>query len=141
MMKDLRKHFTGLKMSFDITQNNKEKALLVFIRFRDFKFKEDSTVFQKTLNEESNEELNNLTKSAGAEVILEVIHVQDKPHPKYFISTGKLEEIKQAVLDKEIDLLIFDGELSPGQQGNLQSELNIKVIDRTSLILDIFAPV
>ena len=126
-------------MSFDITQNNKERALLVFIRFREFKFRGDSSVFQKTINEENIEELKNLTKSAGAEVILEVTHIQNKPHPKYFISTGKLEEIKQAVADKEIDLLIFDEELTPGQQGNLQEELNIKVIDRTALILDIFA--
>ncbi|MHB1376845.1 MAG: HflX-like GTP-binding protein, partial [Candidatus Humimicrobiaceae bacterium] len=77
-------------MSFDITQNNKERALLVFIRFREFKFREDSSVFQKTINEENIEELKNLTKSAGAEVILEVTHIQNKPHPKYFISTGKL---------------------------------------------------
>ena len=126
-------------MSFDITQNDKERALLVFIRFREFKFREDSSVFQKTINEESIEELKNLTKSAGAEVILEVTHIQNKPHPKYFISIGKLEEIKQAVTDEKIDLLIFDEELTPGQQGNLQEELNIKVIDRTALILDIFA--
>ena len=126
-------------MSFAITQNNKEKALLVFIRFRDFKFREDSSVFQKTISEENIEELKNLTKSAGAEVILEFTHIQEKPHPKYFISTGKLEEIKQAVIDEEIDVLIFDGDLTPSQQGNLQEELKIKVIDRTALILDIFA--
>ncbi len=126
-------------MSFEITQNNKEKALLVFIRFKDFKFREDSSAFQKTVSEENIEELKNLTKSAGAEVILEFTHIQEKPHPKYFISTGKLEEIKQAVTDEEIDVLIFDGELTPSQQGNLQEELKIKVIDRTALILDIFA--
>ena len=138
-MKDLKKHLTGLKMSFEITQNNKEKALLVFIRFKDFKFREDSSVFQKTISEENIEELKNLTKSAGAEATLEFTHIQEKPHPKYFISTGKLEEIKQAVTDEEIDVLIFDGELTPSQQGNLQEELKIKVIDRTALILDIFA--
>jgi len=126
-------------MSFDITQNNKERALLVFIRFRDFKFREDAPGFQKTINEENIEELKNLAKSAGAEVVLEVIHIQDKPHPKYYISTGKLEEIKQAVIDEEIDLVIFNEELTPGQQGNLQEELKIKAIDRTALILDIFA--
>jgi len=126
-------------MSFEITQNNKEKALLVFIRFKDFKFREDSSVFQKTISEENIEELKNLTKSAGAEATLEFTHIQEKPHPKYFISTGKLEEIKQAVTDEEIDVLIFDGELTPSQQGNLQEELKIKVIDRTALILDIFA--
>jgi GTP-binding protein HflX len=138
-MKDLKKLLTGLKMSFDITQNNKERALLVFIRFRDFKFREDAPVFQKTVSEENIEELKNLAKSAGAEVVFEVAHIQDKPHPKYYISTGKLEEIKQAVTDEEIDMVIFDEELTPGQQGHLQEELKIKVIDRTALILDIFA--
>jgi GTPase len=126
-------------MLFNITQNNKERALLVFIRFRDFKYREDTSASNKIINEEDIEELKNLTKSAGAEVILVVTHIQDKPHPKYYISTGKLEEIKQAVIDNEIDLLIFDDELTPGQQGNLQEELKIKVIDRTALILDIFA--
>jgi GTP-binding protein HflX len=138
-MKDLKKLLTGLKMPFDITQNNKERALLVFIRFRDFKSREDARASQKTINEENIEELKNLAKSAGAEVVLEVTHIQNKPNPKYYISTGKLEEIKQAVIDKEIDLLIFNEELTPGQQGNLQEELKIKVIDRTALILDIFA--
>ena len=126
-------------MSFEITQNNKERALLVFIRFRDFKFREDTRPFQKEISLENIEELKNLSKSAGADVVLEITHIQDKPHPKYYISTGKLEEIKQAVEDNEIDLVIFDEELTPGQQGNLQEELKIKVIDRTALILDIFA--
>ena len=126
-------------MSFDVTQNNIERALLVFIRFRDFKLKEDTHPFQKTISQENIEELKNLTKSAGAEVVLEITHIQDRPHPKYYISTGKLEEIKQTASDEEIDLVIFDEELTPGQQGNLQEELKIKVIDRTALILDIFA--
>ena len=126
-------------MSFDITQNIKERVLLVFIKFRDFKYREDAPFSQKIINEENLEELKNLTKSAGAEVILEVTHIQGKPHPKYFVSTGKLEEIKQAVIDEEIDVVIFNEELTPGQQGNLQEELKIKVIDRTALILDIFA--
>jgi len=126
-------------MSFDVTQNNKERALLVFIRFRGFKLKEDTHPFQKTISQENIEELKNLTKSAGAEVVLEITHMQDRPHPKYYISTGKLEEIKQTASDEEIDLVIFDEELTPGQQGNLQEELKIKVIDRTALILDIFA--
>ena len=126
-------------MSFEVTQNNKERALLVFIRFRDFKFKEEAHSLQKTISQENIEELKNLTESAGAEVVLEITHFQDKPHPKYFISTGKLEEIKNMTEDEEIDLVIFDEELTPGQQGNLQEELKIKIIDRTALILDIFA--
>lgn len=128
-------------MSFDITQKSKERALLVFIKFKDFiKLREETHhISQKFFYEDNIEELINLTISAGAEVIHAIKHIQDKPHPKYFISTGKLEEIEQIIVDKEINIIIFDEELSPGQQGNLQEKLNIKVIDRTALILDIFA--
>lgn len=126
-------------MLFDINKKNIERALLVFIKFKDYKFKEDTRLAQKPFYEENIEELKNLAKSAGAEVVLEIVHLQDKPHSKYYISTGKLEEIGQIINDEEIDILIFDEDLTPGQQGNLQEKLKIKVIDRTALILDIFA--
>ncbi|MBU4483116.1 MAG: GTPase HflX [Actinobacteria bacterium] len=117
----------------------REKVLLVFINFENFK--NNITKKQrhlKTVNENV-EELKNLTISAGADVEEILCHKQDKPNPKYFISTGKLEEIKNIVDNKEIELVIFDNEITPTQQRNLQLKLDTKVLDRTALILDIFA--
>lgn len=63
----------------------------------------------------------------------------DKPNPVTFVGTGKLQEIKQYMEDNEIGLVIFDDELSPKQIRNIEKELQVKILDRTSLILDIFA--
>lgn len=63
----------------------------------------------------------------------------DKPNPVTFVGTGKLQEIKLYMEDNEIDLVIFDDELSPKQIRNIEKELQVKILDRTSLILDIFA--
>jgi GTP-binding protein HflX len=63
----------------------------------------------------------------------------DKPNPVTFVGTGKLQEIKQYMEDNEIGLVIFDDELSPKQLRNIEKELQTKILDRTSLILDIFA--
>jgi len=117
----------------------REKVLLVFINFENFKNNTTKKQrYPKTINENV-EELKNLTISAGADVEEILCHKQDKPNPKYFISTGKLEEIKNIVDNKEIELVIFDNEITPTQQRNLQLELDTKVLDRTALILDIFA--
>ncbi|MDD5658707.1 MAG: GTPase HflX [Actinomycetota bacterium] len=127
-------------MFFDVSQNNKEKAFLVFVSFKDYKHKDENILpFKKQPTEDNIEELKNLALSAGAEVVSEIIHIQDKPNAKYYISTGKLEEIEKTIIDSDIDILIFDDEITPSQQGNLQEKLKIKVIDRTALILDIFA--
>ncbi|GAG69383.1 unnamed protein product [marine sediment metagenome] len=117
----------------------REKVLLVFINFENLR--NNTTKKQrhlKTVNENI-EELKNLTISAGADVEEILCHKQNKPNPKYFISTGKLEEIKNIVDNKEIELVIFDNEITPTQQRNLQLKLDTKVLDRTALILDIFA--
>lgn len=117
----------------------KEKALLIFINFDSFR--KNTTKFQdynKTSNENV-EELKNLTSSAGAAVEEVLFGKQDKPNPKYFIGTGKLEEAKKIVDNKGIELVIFDDEITPTQQRNLQLKLDTKVLDRTALILDIFA--
>lgn len=138
---DLQELKKGLQDIQNI-KNNKEKALLVFIKFKNFRSKEESyhnVLIKKDDFEDNIEELTNLTKSAGAEVAHIIKHNQDKPNPKYYISIGKLEEIQQIISDKDINIVIFDDELSPSQQGNLEEKLNIKVIDRTALILDIFA--
>ena len=83
--------------------------------------------------------MKNLASAAGAEVKDVVFHKQSNLNPKYLISTGKLEEIKITVEEGAFDLAIFDNELTPAQQSNLENKLKIKVIDRTALILDIFA--
>ncbi|HZJ78265.1 MAG TPA: GTPase HflX [Clostridia bacterium] len=84
-------------------------------------------------------ELEELALTAGAEVIAKVIQKRDKPTPATYIGTGRLEEIKQFCEENEIDLLIFDSELSPSQQRNIENITDVRVIDRTTLILDIFA--
>lgn len=89
--------------------------------------------------EESIAELHELTLSAGAEVCGEFLQRRDKPDPATLIGEGKLREIAGAVESTNADLLIFDHELSPSQQRNVEREVNCRVVDRTALILDIFA--
>ncbi len=84
-------------------------------------------------------ELAFLANTAGAEVKKHFTQKLDKPLPKTFIGTGKLEEIKAYIEKHDIDIAIFDDELSPAQQKNLERILEIKIMDRTLLILDIFA--
>jgi GTPase len=117
----------------------KEKALLVFTCFNRFKVPESGDKEPRRVSGENVEELKNLTISAGAGVEDMLYSRQDKPDPKYFIGRGKLEEAKTIINDKDIELVIFDDEITPTQQRNLQSKLDVKAIDRTALILDIFA--
>lgn len=85
------------------------------------------------------DELEFLTQTAGGEVVKRFTQKMDKPNPKTFVGTGKLEEIELYIKEHKIDTLIFDDELSPSQQKNLSRQLDCKVLDRTNLILDIFA--
>jgi len=85
------------------------------------------------------EEFRLLAKSAGAAIIEHLTVQRIKPDPKYFIGTGKADEIAELVENKDIELVIFDQTLSPAQERNLERILNCRVIDRTGLILDIFA--
>jgi GTP-binding protein HflX len=85
------------------------------------------------------DELRELTLSAGAVVSGELLQRRDRPDPATLIGSGKLEELKGAVASADADLVIFDHELSPSQQRNIERELNARVVDRTQLILDIFA--
>ena len=131
-------------------KDEKEKALLIFIKLkfpRETKkaiYKVTDVIFESRhspefkINEEI-EELKNLASAAGAEVKDVVLHRQSKLNPKYLISTGKLDEISSTVQEGSFNLVIFDNELTPAQQSNLENKLKIKVIDRTALILDIFA--
>ena len=85
------------------------------------------------------DELEFLTQTAGGEVVKRFTQKMDKPNPKTFVGTGKLEEIEIYIKEHKIDTLIFDDELTPSQQKNLSRQLDCKVLDRTNLILDIFA--
>jgi len=85
------------------------------------------------------EELSLLVKSAGALPIVTIIAKRASPDAAFFVGSGKAEEIAHAVTDNEIELVIFNHALSPAQQRNLERELKTRVVDRTSLILDIFA--
>jgi GTP-binding protein HflX len=85
------------------------------------------------------DELEFLAYTAGGEVLKRYTQKLEKPNPKTFIGTGKIEEIKIFVDEHEISTVIFDDELSPAQQKNIEKILQCKIIDRTNLILDIFA--
>ena len=85
------------------------------------------------------DELEFLTFTAGGEVIKRFSQKIDKPNPKTFVGTGKLEEIASYIKENEISTVIFDDELTPSQQKNITKIFDIKVLDRTNLILDIFA--
>ena len=89
--------------------------------------------------EASLEELRELAQSAGAEVEAVVLQKRPSPDPATCIGTGRLEELCSLCRDHEVDLIIFDRELTPTQLRNLEQETKVRVIDRTMLILDIFA--
>ena len=99
-----------------VTQNQSEEKLLEYL-----------------------EELAFLTHTAGGEVIKRFWQKTERPNPKTFVGTGKMEEIHQYIQENDIKTVIFDDELSPAQQKNITKILNCKVLDRTNLILDIFA--
>lgn len=89
--------------------------------------------------EASLEELRALAQTAGAEVVLTVSQKLDSIHPTGYLGTGRLAELEQICESKEIDLVIADGELSPVQQRHIEEVTGARVIDRTMLIMDIFA--
>jgi GTPase len=107
-----------------------EKAVLVGVS------SQDQTLLQV---EEYLEELAFLLETAGAIPVKRFIQKLDSPNSRTFIGSGKLEEIKQFVKAHEIDIAVFDDELSPSQVRNIEKELEIRALDRTNLILDIFA--
>src|SRR5438874_132413 len=88
---------------------------------------------------DSLDELAELANSAGAEVVDTITQKLQKPTAPYYIGKGKAEEIKESFQDRRVTSVIFDNELSPAQGRNLEQMFNRKVLDRTQLILDIFA--
>lgn len=85
------------------------------------------------------QEIQELARSAGADVVGVVTGRRDRPDPALFVGSGKAEEIRAACLNDRVELVIFDHELSPGQQRNLTQLVGRRVIDRVALILDVFA--
>ena len=115
------------------TQAPREKALLVGVNL--------STHADLLSLADSLEELALLADTAGVEVVGEVTQNLDRPHSKTFIGSGKVEEVKSLAGELEADMVIFDNELSPRHQRELEAAFgeDLRVIDRTALILDIFA--
>lgn len=89
--------------------------------------------------EDSVEELKQLADTAGAVVVNKFLQKRPKPDPAFFIGRGKVQELALYVQQENIDLVIFDDELSPAQQRNIEQAVGVRVLDRTALILDIFA--
>jgi len=85
------------------------------------------------------DELEFLAYTAGGEVLKRFVQKMEKPNPKTFIGTGKIEDVRAYIEANDVGVAIFDDELSPAQQKNIEKILQCKIIDRTNLILDIFA--
>ena len=111
-------------------EERKEKAIFVGV----IKQGDDERQIMEYLDE-----LVFLAETAGAEGSKKFIQKVDKPDTRTYIRSGKLAEIKQYIEENGIDLVIFDDELSPTQLRNIERELEIRILDRTNLILDIFA--
>jgi len=107
----------------------------------------EKTILAGIITKEQNEEklteyldeLEFLTYTAGGQVVKRFNQRMERPNPKTFLGTGKIEEIHLYIKEHDIKTIIFDDELSPAQQKNITKILDIKVLDRTNLILDIFA--
>lgn len=115
-------------MNFDLENENKrEKALLIAV---------DTGGYDA---ETSMEELSELAKTAGAEVAAQLTQKRPSVEAATFVGKGRLDEIAEFCENNDIDLIIADGELSPVQVRNIEDYTNVRVVDRTTLILDIFA--
>lgn len=116
------------KMDFDLlNEESAEKALLIAVDTGDY----DAEI--------SIAELGELAKTAGADVAGEMIQKRDTVEGATYVGKGRLEEIAEFCNNNEIDLIIADGELSPVQIRNIEDKTDVRVVDRTTLILDIFA--
>lgn len=117
-------------MEHNSINHEQEKAILVGIINKDQ---------EEDLVNEYLDELAFLTETAGAIPVKKFTQRIDRPNPKTFVGSGKLEEISQFIKIHDIGLVIFDDELSPSQLRNIERELECRILDRTNLILDIFA--
>jgi len=112
------------------TAKKQEKALLVGVLLP-FQKEQEITDYL--------DELEFLTETAGAITLKRFIQKIDEPNPRTFIGSGKVQEIAAYIEDNDVDMVIFDDELTPTQLRNLEHEFKRKVLDRTNLILDVFA--
>lgn len=115
----------------DLTQK-RERAVLAGLSASSMDAEERST-------EISMEELAALVDTAGADTVAMVLQTRQSPDPRSFLGAGKLQEIKEIVTNNECDLVVIDNELSPSQARAIEEELGVRVVDRSGLILDIFA--
>jgi len=115
---------------FILTDSIAEKAVLVGV------------ISQNQSEEQAREyldELAFLVETAGAETVARFLQKIEAPHPKTFVGTGKIQEIKEFITERQLELVIFDDELTPSQLRNIERILECKILDRSNLILDIFA--
>ena len=110
--------------------NPPSRAILVGVKLRNNQMHE---------TEESLQELQQLAETAGIQVVCETIQPRNMPNPTYFIGEGKVEKLKPLIEELDADAIIFDEELSPAQNRNLEKALDVPTIDRTGLILQVFA--
>lgn len=120
MIKDVE---TGLE--------EQERVILVGIN--------SSTIDERRLAEEHLDELEMLSNTAGGNCVFKMLQTLPQPNRSYYIGKGKLKELQDAIQKYKVDSVIFDDDLSPSQVRNLERELKTKIIDRSGLILDIFA--
>ncbi len=119
-----------MKQKFYDTAVKQEKAVLVGL------ITPDETEEQE---KEYLEELQFLVETAGGETVKWFTQKLQRPERATFVGTGKLDEIREYVAAEEIDMVVFDDELSPSQLRNIEKEIGVKILDRSNLILDIFA--
>jgi len=112
------------------TEEELPKSIIVHI---------DRFSLSKDLQLNAFQEFKELCVASGTEVCAEITGKIDRPSPTYFVRQGKLEEIKKLVIKNNTNLVIFNNDLSPSQERNLEKYLGARVLDRTALILDIFA--
>ncbi|MCW8809614.1 MAG: GTPase HflX, partial [Ignavibacteriaceae bacterium] len=114
----------------EIQNKTSERAMLIALQTRNL---------NRELVEEHLAELEELSDTAGADSIFKIIQTKSSIDPAFYIGKGKAEELAQLVELNDIDLAIFDDDLTPVQVRNLEKLFNRKIIDRSGLILDIFA--
>ncbi len=113
---------------FDRPADTGERAILVHILMKAFKIAKEDLA-----------ELRELAKSAGAEPVYELTGSRPSPDAKYFIGSGKVEELRTLISEYQADIVLFNHPLTPSQERNLEQALGVRVVDRNGLILDIFA--
>ena len=111
-----------------VTEEAKERVVLIGIQQR-----------ERDGSEESLTELGELLKTAGAEPVGRLLQLREAPDPGTYFGKGKVEELRELLLGLEADAVAADDELSPAQMKNLSEALGVKIMDRTMIILDIFA--